>query len=162
MFEKCYCGSGLLYGKCCKPYITGKRNAPTPEALMRSRYSAYVVHEIDYIIDTFLEKEDRQINRKSTADWSENSKWLWMEILRASLVNDESTQGTVEFKAVYERRQLKHTHHEISSFIKKDGRWYYDDGKIIGEPVIRTGEKIGRNEGCPCGSGKKYKNCCGR
>ena len=27
---------------------------------------------------------------------------------------------------------------------------------------VRTGPKVGRNDPCPCGSGKKYKNCCGR
>ena len=30
------------------------------------------------------------------------------------------------------------------------------------QPVTREGAKVGRNQPCPCGSGKKYKRCCGR
>jgi preprotein translocase subunit SecA len=30
------------------------------------------------------------------------------------------------------------------------------------QQVVRSGERVGPNEPCPCGSGKKYKKCCGR
>jgi len=156
MFEKCPCGSGKLYGNCCKPYIKGKENAPTPEALMRSRYSAYVLHEIDYIIDTCKNGREN-IDRKSVEDWSNKSIWLGLEIIKS----DET--GTVEFKAVFDRGKLKQVHHEIAYFLKDDeGRWQYSSGKIIGEPVKRSETKQGRNEYCACGSGKKHKHCCGR
>jgi SEC-C motif-containing protein len=79
MFEKCPCGSGKLYSNCCKRYIKGKENAPIPEALMRSRYTAYVLHEIDYIMDTC--KEGVKIIRSNVEDWSNNSKWLGLEII---------------------------------------------------------------------------------
>ena len=156
MFEKCPCGSGKLYGNCCKPYIKGKENAPTPEALMRSRYSAYVLHEIDYIINSC--KDGEIIDRKSVEDWSNKSIWLGLEIIKS----DET--GTVEFKAVFEQGHLKKVHHEIAYFRKSDddGVWLYDNGKIIPIPVIRSELKQGRNEYCTCGSGRKYKHCCGR
>jgi SEC-C motif-containing protein len=154
MFEKCPCGSGKLYGNCCKPYIKGKENAPTPEALMRSRYTAYVLHEIDFIINTCT--EGGNIDRKSVEDWSNKSKWFGLEIISS----DET--GTVEFKAAYEQGNLKKVHHEIAYFRKYDNdRWLYDSGKIIIVPVTRSETKQGRNEYCMCGSGKKYKHCCG-
>jgi SEC-C motif-containing protein len=155
MFEKCPCGSGKLYMNCCRPYIKGKESAPTPEALMRSRYSAYVLYEIDYIIDTCKDRE--KIDRSSVENWSNNSKWLGLEIISS----DET--GTVEFKAVYEQGHLIKVHHETAYFLRQEeGRWMYSNGKIIPVPVIRSGIKQGRNEYCACGSGKKYKHCCGR
>jgi SEC-C motif-containing protein len=155
MFEKCPCGSGKLYANCCKPYIKGKENAQTPEALMRSRYSAYVLHEIDYIIDTCKDKE--KIDRSSVENWSNNSKWIGLEIISS----DET--GTVEFKAVYEQGHLIKVHYEIAYFLRQEeGRWMYSNGKIIPVSVIRSDTKQGRNEYCACGSGKKYKHCCGR
>jgi len=63
--KPCPCNSGLDYAECCEPYITGQKNAPTAEALMRSRYTAYVVHAIDYIINTCHE-EGENIDYKQT------------------------------------------------------------------------------------------------
>lgn len=154
MFEKCPCGSGKLYANCCKPYIKGKENAPTPEALMRSRYTAYVLHEIDYIMDTC--KKGVKIIRSNVEEWSNNSKWLGLEIISSD------PAGKVEFKAVYEQGQLKNIHHEIASFEKEEERWYYASGKLFNVPVTRSDTKQGRNEYCACGSGKKHKHCCGR
>ena len=163
MFEKCPCGSTLYFSKCCKPYIKGRQQAPTPEALMRSRYSAYVTGEIDYIVDTSF-GDKNQINRNGIKDWSEKSKWLGLTIISAKTGTEEDTDtaGIVEFKAEYERKQLRRIHHEIAKFIKRDGLWYYFDGTILPEQVIRNGTKIGRNETCICNSMKKYKHCCGR
>jgi len=156
MFEKCPCGSGELYLKCCKPYIKGTYNAPNAEALMRSRYSAYVVHAIDYIIDTCLNKEN--INRDGIVDWSEKSNWLGLKIIS---VKENGDKATVVFEATYERKGLKNVHSEIAKFVKKDDRWFYEDGKIAPKPIVRISEKVGRNDPCPCRSGKKYKHCCG-
>jgi SEC-C motif-containing protein len=71
--KNCPCGSGRPYTECCEPYILGKAKAPTAEALMRSRYSAYVEHAIDYIINTCVHREEDKIDYKSTRDWSEQS-----------------------------------------------------------------------------------------
>jgi SEC-C motif-containing protein len=158
MFEKCPCGSGKLYLQCCKPYIKGKELAPSPEALMRSRYTAYVLHEIDYIVDTCL--PNAKINRENVRDWSEKSKWLGLEIVSEQLIDTGET-GEVAFKATYERRQLKYVHSEVAFFKKHENRWLYVSGKIISIPVTRSGDKVGRNDPCPCRSGKKYKHCCG-
>jgi len=159
MFEKCPCGSGKMYANCCKPYIKRKENAPTPEALMRSRYSAYVLHEIDYILDTC--KENMKTHRQNIEDWSNNSVWLGLEIIETN-IEVFGDKGWVEFKAIYEQAKLKNIHHEIASFEKKDEKWLYSAGKIFSVPVTRSDTKQGRNEYCQCGSGKKYKHCCGK
>jgi SEC-C motif-containing protein len=160
--KNCPCGSGRPYSDCCEQYISGKALAPTAEALMRSRYSAYVEHEIDYIINTCVHKGKDDIDYKSTKDWSEQSNWLGLKIISAEKGGVGDTEGTVEFEASYERDGLKDVHHEKAKF-KKDttgAKWLYDEGHITPLTVVRAGPKTGRNDPCPCGSGKKYKHCC--
>jgi SEC-C motif-containing protein len=158
----CPCGSGRPYAECCGPYITGAARPATAEALMRSRYSAYVEHAVDYIIETCTRKENDDIDVKQTRDWSEKSRWLGLTIIAREKGGPADTEGTVEFEAVYERDGLRDIHHERARFKKQDGRWLYDEGDIRPETVIRSGPKVGRNDPCPCGSGKKYKHCHGR
>ena len=160
----CPCGSNLDYSACCEPYITGKSNAPTAEALMRSRYSAYVVHAIDYIMETCLsddaDRDSERIDYKQTRDWSEKSKWLGLKIVSSEKGGFSDTEGTVIFEAVYEKDRLKDIHRETARFVKKNGKWFYKDGDVAPNTIVRTGPKTGRNDPCPCGSGKKYKHCC--
>ncbi|MCL2066309.1 MAG: YchJ family protein [Treponema sp.] len=160
--KKCPCGSELAYAKCCGQYIGGSAKAPTAEALMRSRYSAYAEHEIDYIINTCLRRGEEDIDRKSTQDWSEKSSWLGLTILSTEKGGFSDNEGTVEFKAEYEKDGLKEVHHETAMFVKENGQWYYDKGHLVPHTIVRTSPKVGRNESCPCGSGKKYKHCCSR
>jgi SEC-C motif-containing protein len=129
---------------------------------MRSRYSAYAEHEIDYIINTCTQGDEKQkIDPNSTRDWSEKSQWLGLKIVSVTKGGPEDTEGTVEFEARYERNGLKDTHREKAQFKKTNGQWFYDDGEVSPVTIVRSGPKIGRNEPCPCGSGKKYKHCCG-
>jgi len=161
--KNCPCGSGRLYSDCCGPYISGKVNAPTAEALMRSRYSAYVKHEIDYIINTCVHRGKDDIDYKSTRDWSEQSEWLGLKIISVEKGGPADTEGTVEFEASYMRDGLKDVHHEKAKFKKdnaENSQWLYDEGHITPRTVVRTAPKTGRNDPCPCGSGKKYKHCC--
>jgi len=188
--KNCPCGTGRPYCECCEPYITGKAKAPTAEALMRSRYSAYVEHEIDYIINTcVIRDKDKDIDYKSTRDWSEQSKWLGLKIISTEKGGIADNEGTVEFKAEYERNGLKDVHHETAKFKRKSaaadnatesgtvaenttetaatasagtGEWLYDEGDVVPHTVVRSSPKVGRNEPCPCGSGKKFKHCCGK
>ena len=160
--KKCPCGSGRSYTGCCKPYIFGKEKAPTAEALMRSRYSAYVEHEIDYIMNSCVQRSSDDNDYKSTRDWSERSTWLGLTIIACEKGGPSDTEGTVEFEAVYERDGLKDVHHEHAQFLKKDGEWFYSEGRVSPRTVVRSMPKIGRNDPCPCGSGKKYKFCCGQ
>jgi SEC-C motif-containing protein len=161
--KNCPCGSGRAYADCCEPYISGKAKPLTAEALMRSRYSAYVEHEIDYIINTCVHRGKDDIDYKSTRDWSEQSTWLGLKIISVEKGGPTDTEGTVEFEASYEQHGLKDTHHEKAKF-KKDaeanGGWLYDEGHVLPRTIVRSVPKTGRNDPCPCGSGKKYKHCC--
>ena len=159
----CPCGSGKNYNECCLPYITGSINPPTAEALMRSRYSAYVNAEIDYILDTHHPETKDEISREATKEWAEESEWISLEIISIKDGTENDKEGFVEFAAKYRTpdRAIV-THHELSHFVKRDGKWFFLDGKQINNPVRRETPKVGRNDPCPCGSGKKYKNCCGR
>jgi SEC-C motif-containing protein len=129
---------------------------------MRSRYSAYVEHTIDYLVETCVQEGKQDIDVKETRAWSERSHWLGLKILSSSKGGLTDTEGTVEFEASYERDGFKDIHHEQAQFKKIDGRWLYAEGKVIPKTMVRTTPKVGRNAPCPCGSGKKYKQCCGR
>jgi SEC-C motif-containing protein len=133
---------------------------------MRSRYSAYVEHEIDYIINTCIHRGKDDIDRKSTRDWSEQSTWLGLKIISAEKGGPADTEGTVEFEASYERNGLKDIHHEKARFKRENGGaegvWLYDEGQVVPRTIVRSGPKTGRNDPCPCGSGKKYKHCHGK
>ena len=165
--KNCHCGSGLQYSECCEPYIAGKAKAPTAEALMRSRYSAYVEHAVDYVMNTCAVKDGKDAaDYKSTRDWSEKSTWLGLKITSVEKGGPEDTEGTVEFEASYERDGLRDVHQEKAKFKKESGadgdpgEWLYDEGTIVPRTVVRSSPKVGRNEPCSCGSGKKYKHCC--
>ena len=139
------------------------KKAPTAEALMRARYTSYVKQEIDYIINTCEHGEKiADIDRKATEDWSKTSTWHGLKILRTEKGTENDDEGIVEFEATYTQKGIRDVHHETGAFKKIDGEWLYVEGMIKPTTVIREGKKIGRNEPCPCGSGKKYKNCCGR
>jgi SEC-C motif-containing protein len=129
---------------------------------MRSRYTAYAEHAVDYIVGTCVQKDGAGIDVKQTRDWSEKSRWLGLKIISTEKGGPADTEGTVEFEASYEREGLKDIHHERARFKKQDGRWLYDEGDIEPKTGVRAGPKVGRNEPCPCGSGKKYKHCHGR
>jgi SEC-C motif-containing protein len=129
---------------------------------MRSRYTAYAVHSIDYIVNTCIRKGEQDIDIKQTKEWSEKSTWLGLKILSVEKGGIENDEGIVEFEAKYEQNGLQDTHHEKASFKRRDGEWFYDEGTIVPVTIVRAQPKVGRNEKCPCGSGKKYKHCCGR
>jgi SEC-C motif-containing protein len=159
----CPCGSGRDYSECCELYISGKADAPTAEALMRSRYTAYVVHDIDYIVDTYIKDDEHDIDVKQTRDWSEKSEWLGLTIINTEKGTPSDTEGIVEFTAEYKTAGVKDLHHEIALFKKVNDMWFYDEGNIAPiKTIVRETPKVGRNEPCPCGSGKKYKHCCGK
>lgn len=161
--NECPCGSGKPYADCCEPIIKGAAAAPTAEALMRSRYSAYVTHNIDYIASSCVRENDQaEIDMEETRRWSEESTWHGLKIIRTEKGGEADTKGVVEFTAEYTRGGLRDVHHETANFEKRNGAWVYTTGTLASTTVVRDGRKIGRNEPCPCGSGKKYKQCCGR
>jgi len=159
--EACPCGSGETYTNCCEPLISGAQQAQTAEALMRSRYTAHVITAVDYIYETTHPKQRGSVNRESVEKWSKSAEWLGLEINGTEEGGPEDTKGIVEFTARYREKSKKIEHREVAEFQKSDDRWYFVDGRPPQvEQSIRQGPKVGRNDPCPCGSGKKFKKCC--
>jgi SEC-C motif-containing protein len=160
--DSCPCGSGRDFSECCGPYINGKAKPATAEALMRSRYSAYARGAVDYIIGTCLADDEHDVDAEATRRWAEKSTWLGLRIIGADKGGPSDDSGSVEFKATYVLDGLREEHHEKAEFERRNGSWVYVEGEVIPETVVREGPKVGRNDPCPCGSGKKYKKCCGQ
>lgn len=153
----------LAYENCCQPYVEKKKKAPTAESLMRSRYSAYVVKNINYIDETQITLDNETFNKEEALKWADSSEWMGLDIRKTTKGESNDNTGTVEFVAHYKDKEsgTELHHHETSLFQKKDGEWKFREGQIHGaQPVKRLEPKIGRNDPCSCGSGKKYKKCC--
>ena len=158
----CPCGTGLAYEECCGPIIDGTQNASSAEQLMRSRYTAYAKQNIGYIYSSLHPDHRKNFDEKSTRQWAKNSEWHNLEILDTKGGGEDDTEGTVEFIAKYTEGGARKEHHELATFKKDEGSWCFVDGTPIGpKTVVREGAKVGRNDPCPCESGKKFKKCCG-
>ncbi len=169
---KCPCGSEDTFDACCDPYLKGKALPDTAEKLMRSRYTAYTQAQIEYLKMTMVPEERDNFDPDATRQWAEGSKWKGLKIVGTEKGGPSDTTGMVEFIATYEKEGKGIDHHEVSQFRKnKKGEWLFIDGEghehAEGEghhepvkQVVREHSKIGRNDSCPCGSGKKYKKCC--
>lgn len=161
--EDCPCGSGKSYSDCCGIYISGRARAPDPEALMRSRYSAYTLQEMPYLLETLHPSQRHDYDEAGAAKWAQESQWEGLEIVAVTNATDDDSRGKVEFRARYRRAGELLTHHELAEFRRAGGDWYFYDGKTVGPgQYTRPAPKVGRNDPCPCGSGRKYKKCCGR
>ncbi len=156
----CPCGSARNFDQCCGPLLAGAK-APTAEALMRSRYTAYVRHQIDYLIQTHHPDTAEGLDRDATEKWARQSEWLGLQILAVEGGGEQEQEGVVEFAARFRQGRQEATHLERSRFRKLDGRWLYLDGEQPKRAPLRATERPGPNALCPCGSGKKFKRCHG-
>lgn len=171
----CYCGTSLKFSDCCEPIIQGNKKANSAEQLMRSRYSAFATQAVDYLKKSLAPESRSDFDEASTKKWAQQAEWLGLEILSTEKGMANDSKGTVEFMAKYKMEGEVLEHHEVSQFRKSDsGDWFFIDGEghthkegethqhhAKPETFVRETEKIGRNEPCPCGSGKKFKKCCG-
>lgn len=156
----CVCGAGESTETCCLPIIKGKTKAKTAEALMRSRYAAYVLEEIDYLIGTIHPDSPGEADRRSTEAWAKAADWKGMEVVESQRGGESDDEGMVEFKAHFDIKGVPQQHHEKARFKRHNGRWMYLDGdEIKAQPIVRKTPRVGRNDPCPCGSGKKFKKC---
>src|SRR6185295_19112812 len=156
----CPCGRPAELEACCGPLLAGAP-APTAEALMRSRYTAYVTGAIDYIIDSQAADKGVEVDREATEQWSKEAEWLGLEIVTTEGGGPKDEIGTVEFVARWKAKGQELKHHERSRFKKVEGRWFYVDGDQVKPPPAVRVVTPGRNDPCSCGSGKKYKKCHG-
>ncbi|WP_067701390.1 YchJ family protein [Erwinia sp. ErVv1] len=152
MSDPCPCCSGLEYSLCCHPYLNDMAIAPTPETLMRSRYTAYAMQNADYLIATWHPSCGAESFRPALEASFATTRWLSLHIIEAKKPRD-SSEGFVTFFARFSENQRHSFISERSRFLREEQRWYYIDG---------TFPETGRNDRCPCGSGKKFKKCCGQ
>jgi SEC-C motif-containing protein len=157
----CPCGSGNTYAQCCEPIIGGARTAETAQELMRARYTAYTKAETEFLFDTTHPDHRKGYDRAGTQEWAEKSEWLGLEIVEISRGGAEDTVGGVEFIARFREKDLLQAHHELGHFKREEGAWYFTHGEMV-KPKPAVSAKVGRNEPCPCGSGLKFKKCCGK
>ena len=161
--EDCPCKSGKKYGECCRPVIAGEAKAETAEALMRARYTSYVVGAVDFLKTSAVKAIQEQFDEEASRAWSDAARWHGLEVIRTEGGGPKDKTGVVEFRALYTANGEFCNHHEVATFVKDRSGWKFEDGDLVGEtPTVREEPKVGRNDPCPCGSGKKYKKCCGK
>lgn len=152
----CPCGSGALFSACCGAVISGARPAATAEELMRSRYTAHVIGDYRYLHRTFLETAHRPYREEEPPD----IQWTRLEI-HSHEPGATPDRATVDFSAYFEQDGEANVLREKSEFHRTAQGWIYAKALRHGPPPVRTAQaKVGRNDPCPCGSGKKYKQCC--
>jgi SEC-C motif-containing protein len=159
--KTCPCGSGNDFAECCEPVITGARLAETAEQLMRARYSAYTSAATDFIFETTHPDHRDGYDHAGTKQWAEKSEWLGLEILESRQGGPEDTVGEVTFVARFRENGVLQEHRELGHFKREKEEWLFTTGEMVKQkPAVSS--KVGRNDPCPCGSGKKYKKCCGK
>ncbi len=163
----CPCGSGRSYGECCGPCLEDGVWPETAEALMRARFSGFVLGKYQFLADSFLPaSRDAEHTADKIAEASQGVTWVRLDVLKTG--GHEDVEGldceTVDYVAYYRYGENTMQVGEHACFCKgEDGRIYYAAGETLRrEPFKREAPKVGRNDPCPCGSGKKYKKCCGR
>ncbi len=147
----CPCRSGRPYEACCGRFITQSARPENAEALMRSRYTAHVLGDEGYLAATWHpDHRPRELNLDAGV------RWIGLEILEAKEAGDAAM---VEFEARFLAGGRVDALRERSRFVRVSGRWFYTDGEMRQPRLLPF--KPGRNEPCPCGSGRKFKRCCG-
>jgi SEC-C motif-containing protein len=155
----CPCGSTKPFALCCGPIIAG-RPAATAEALMRSRYSAYVAGDVDYLQKTSAGEALMKFDRADLRRSIQATEWLGLDILETTGGLEGDDAGTVTFRARFRENGKLGTLSERSEFRRIGRAWHYFRGDVdVGGGKAAAG--VGRNDPCPCGSGKKFKKCHG-
>lgn len=140
----CPCQSNNDFSSCCEPYITGNLLPETPAQLMRSRYTAYTLANIDYIQQTMRGKAAENYDAAGAKQWASSIEWLGL-----SVINTHNNEVT--FIARFKSNGKIQCIYECSQFERVHDRWFYTSGYT---------PKVKRNDPCPCQSGKKAKRCC--
>ena len=160
--EACPCGSGNAYAACCQPFLEHPSTVPTAESLMRARYTAHVLKKVDFIVNTTHASTYRADHHQEIVTWIESTTWKKLQVVETHQGGVNDQEGYVLFKAWYEQDGTAKVHDEYSYFKKEEGVWYFVQGRppVVKSKPVRS-QKVARNAPCSCGSGKKYKRCCG-
>ena len=153
----CYCSSPLSFEECCFKIHQDPSKAIQPVQLMKARYSAFSVHNVDFLNQTSLSSTPLQIKD------IDQIRWLHLEVIDAGINCLEGRdQGWVEFKAYF--KEARTSMNEVGLLYEKSafrfdmsrGHWIYTDG----QPTWSS-KKMNRNDRCICQSNRKWKKCCG-
>lgn len=129
--NQCFCGNDNTFEQCCKPIIDGTQPALTAQALMRSRYSAYVIVASQYLIDSTHISQRANYSKTDIEAWAKESHWQKLEIIDCKKGLSGDSVGEVEFKAYYrDAKNILHIHHEKSVFKQENEDWFYVSGTI--------------------------------
>ncbi|PLT21385.1 YchJ family protein [Psychrobacter sp. MES7-P7E] len=166
----------LSYQDCCKPYHDAFYNdevdkadgikAETAERLMRTRYSAFALVKPEYIVKTTMPAQQALLDVAAIESWAKETDWAGLEIVEHTPKLGKR-HAQVEFKAYFKSPEETsggldekiQAHHELSTFVKvinranNDARWYFLDPTVA---MI-----VSQKQPCICGSGEKFKRCCG-
>jgi len=121
----CPCSNAKNYTECCARYLDSNEVAPSAEALMRSRYTAYTLQREDYLLTTWHQSTRPQALK---LQGEAVAKWLGLEVKRHE--KQDAEHAIVEFVARYKVNGRAHRLHEISRFVCKAGKWFYVDGQV--------------------------------
>lgn len=158
MHENCYCGRRESYADCCGAIHKGTKKAATAEDLMRSRYSAFVCADIDYILATYSNKTRPLEQKEEILLWAKSVKWIGLEVVSTKNGSEGDKEAWVEFKASFIEEGNSQVMHEKSYFIIENNSWVYVSGEYPKPDQVKS--LPNRNDLCFCGSGKKFKKCC--
>jgi len=154
----CPCGSGRAFAACCEPILKRERKAATAEELMRSRFTAHAVRDFEHLHRTYRETAGTPYVPAPDAP---ELAWTRL-VVHAHEAGARPEVAFVDFTAYFADEDGEHAVHEKSEFVREGGEWLYTRAVRSGPAPVRAAAKVGRNEPCPCGSGKKFKQCCGR
>jgi len=157
--DPCPCGSGKTFGDCCALVLAGRRVAATAEELMRARFSAHMVHDFKFLHRTY-----RGTAAQPYVELAADPAMVWTKLVvhRQEVdVAGNPDVAHVDFSAYGLENGAEMVLHENAEFVRQQGAWIYTRALREGPaPFKSAAPKVGRNDPCPCGSGKKYKQCC--
>ena len=157
--EPCPCGSGKSFGLCCQPVLKDIANAVSAEALMRARFTAHVVGDSEFLHKSYLPDSKKPYTGEVLAG---GDRWTRL-VINSHEIGTNPDNATVDFTAFYKDQGIEVPHDEKAEFLRQDGSWIYTRAIRLGPaPVKHSSPKVGRNDPCPCGSGKKFKHCCSK
>jgi len=128
MQNVCPCGSEFPYSACCEPIISGTKDAVTAQELMRSRYTAFTLANVDYLMRSHSAKTRPIKERKSIEKWAKSVVWMGLTVLNTQAGEATDEIGYVEFEALYLENGQPQQIHEKSLFRRENGKWVYVSG----------------------------------
>ncbi len=155
--QPCPCGTGQLFEACCEPVLAGQRIPATAEQLMRARFTAHVAHDFKFLHESYRPTAGTPFVPE---EGTPSVTWTKLEV-HAHEVTENPDKAFVDFSAYGTEDGVEKVLHEKAEFQRINGRWLYTREARLGPaPYKSASPKVGRNDPCPCGSGRKYKHCC--